>query len=349
MALDIGGKMMSGASVQPRLSIVVNNYNYARYLPAALDSVIAQMHPQDELIVVDDQSSDDSPALLRQYASDHGITFIEQANSGQMGTVRTGIQAARGDIVVLLDSDDYFLDGYLQRLRDIYAQNPDVSFVFANARIEGDSIPARDSMRGLFHRLELPPGKVGTTKWATLLFYEFVGVPTSGLSLHLPLAQKIVAMPAAVDDVVVIPPLLSRLLRISRTEQAKSGYTADGVIVRCASIFGALKYYDERPGFTYRIHGANKYATTSRLGRWYLLRVRKRQFGRMFRQHYALVEKPTALELRDEILGRSFGKRLVRRIMVRGNYCRAILLSTGTLAEKFAALAAALGFTHSTR
>lgn len=331
-------------SGQMRLSIVINNYNYARYLPQALDSVIQQMKDGDELIVVDDGSTDGSTTLLRQYARDHGIRLIEQANCGQMGTVRTGIAAACGDVVVLLDSDDYFLHGYLDRLRAIYRQHPDVSFVFSNAVIDGDSKSGCNNMRGLFHRLELPPGKVGTTKWATLMFYEFVGLPTSGLSLHRALADTIIALPTDMDEATVIPPLHARLLRISKTEQAKSGFTADGVFVRCSSIFGAQKYYDDRPGFMYRIHGDNKYATTSRLGRWYLLRLRKRQFRRIFTQCLTNAEKPTARELRQEILGRSFGKRLLRRMTVRGNYCRAVFYSAGSPAEKLAALAAALGF-----
>jgi glycosyltransferase involved in cell wall biosynthesis len=327
----------------PRLSIVINNYNYAQYLPEALGSVIRQMIEGDELIVVDDGSTDGSSALLQEFARDYGIRLIEQANCGQMGTVRAGIKAAQGDVVVLLDSDDYFLDGYLQRLRDIYKQHPDVSFVFANAQIGGESITGRENMRGLFHRLELPAGKIGTTKWATLLFYEFVGLPTSGLSLHRSLANDIIALPGDVDEVIAIPPLHSKLLSISKTEQAKSRITADGVIVRCASIFGAQKYYDDRPGFLYRIHGDNKYATTSRLGRWYLLRLRKKQFRRLFTEHSAIAEKPTAIELRQEILGRAFGRRLARRITVRGNYCRAVFTCKGSVGEKCAALSAALG------
>lgn len=327
----------------PRLSIVVNNYNYAQYLPEALDSVIRQMLEGDELIVVDDGSTDGSRALLREYARDQGIRLIEQANRGQMGTVRTGIEAAKGDVVVLLDSDDYFLEGYLQRLRDIYVQNPEVSFVFANALIDGESTTGCNNMRELFRRLELPPGNIGTTKWAALLFYEFVGLPTSGLSLYRSLADNINSLPLNVDEMIAIPPLHSRLLGISKTEQAKSRLTADGVIVRCASIFGAQKYYEDRPGFLYRIHGDNKYATTSRLGRWYLLKMRKKQFRRMFTEHSTIAERPTALELREEIQGRAFGKRLMRRITVRSNYCRAVFSSRGSAFEKCAALAAALG------
>lgn len=328
----------------PHLSIVINNYNYARYLPQALDSALRQMLAGDELIVVDDGSTDGSSALLRRYEHEHGIRVIEQANRGQMGSVSAGIAAASGEVVVLLDSDDYFLDGYLERLREVYRGNPDVSFVFANAEIGGDSAAGCDNMRGLFHRLELPAGRLGTSKWAALLFQEFVGLPTSGLSLHRSLAVRIIALRTEQEEAVAIPALRARLLRISKTEQAKSRYTADGVIVRCASIFGAQKYYDDRPGFFYRIHGNNKYAGTSRLGRWYLLRLRKQQFAKLFSQHPALAQRPTALELREEIVGRAFGRRLLRRITVRGNYCRAVLRSRGSGREKLAALAAALGW-----
>jgi glycosyltransferase involved in cell wall biosynthesis len=329
---------------QLRLSIVVNNYNYARFLPEALDAALRQMHQEDELIVVDDGSTDESLVLLQKYELERGIRVIRQENQGQMRAVRTGIEAAQGDIVVLLDSDDYFLDGYLGRLRRIYAEHTDVSFVFCNAELGGDATAMRLSMRKILNRLELTPGVVGSTRWAALLFHEFVGFPTSGISLYRALALKAISLPATVDETSTLPPLLARLLRISSTEQQKSGFTADGVIVRSASILQSIKYFDDHPAFYYRIHGANKYATASRLGRWYLRRKRKKLFIRMVRQHFGITDVPTAAELRQEILGRSFGKRRLRRFVVRGNYCRAIVASKGSAGEKLAALTAALGF-----
>ncbi len=331
-------------SVTPRLSIVVNNYNYARYLAEALDSAIRQLQEGDEIIVVDDGSTDESLAVLSHYRNEHGITLIQQENQGQMRAVRIGIEAARGDVVVLLDSDDYFLDGYLERLRDTYIQHPDVSYVFCNAVLGGDSVEGSESMRGILDRMELTPGKVGTTKWSTLLFHEFVGVPTSGNSLHRSLANNITTLPVTVDETSVLSPHIAGLLGISKIEQQKSGFTADGVIVRIASLLQSLKYYDDRPGFMYRIHGSNKYASTNRLGRWYLRRRQKKVFKEMVSRHFGFTTVPTALELREEILGRSFGKHLIRRIFIRGNYCLAILFSKGSLAQKVNAVTAALGF-----
>jgi hypothetical protein len=248
--------------------------------------------------------------------------------------------------VVLLDSDDYFLDGYLDRLRHIYTDNPEISYVFCNSLLGGDSDAGSKSMRGILDRMELTPGKVGTTKWATLLFHEFVGVPTSGNSLHRALANSIITLPTTVDETSILSPRLAGLLGISKNEQQKSGFTADGVIVRSASLLQSLKYYDEQPGFMYRIHGSNKYASTNRLGRWYLRRRRKKVFKLMVAQYFSLTTVPTAVELREEILGRSFGKRRFRRIFIRGNYCRVILASRGSLMQKVKAMAAALGFHH---
>ncbi len=328
---------------RPRLSILVNNYNYARYLPEALDSAIKQMQEGDEIIVVDDGSTDESPAILRQYQVDHGIRLIQQENHGQMRTVRVGIEAARGDIVVLLDSDDYFLDGYLDRLRHLYAEHPEISYVFCNALLIGNADASSASMRKMLGRMELTPGKVGATKWAALLFHEFVGVPTSGNSLQRSLANTIVTLPATIEDSSPLSPLLAWILGISKVEQLKSGFTADGVIVRCASILDSLKYYDDRPGFMYRMHGSNKYAATTRLGRFYLRHRRKTLFRQLVAQHFSLSTVPTASSLREEILGRSFARRRLRRIFIRGNYCLAILASRGTFAQKLVALVAALG------
>ncbi len=339
---DIAGSS-HGANSRLRLSIVVNNYNYARYLPEALDSAIRQMHVGDELIVVDDGSTDDSPAILRRYEVEHGIRLIQQNNQGQMRTVRVGIEAAQGDIVVLLDSDDYFLDGYLERLRHIYSENPEISYVFCQALLGDDSEAGTKNMRAILDRMELTTGKVGPTKWAALLFHEFVGVPTSGNSLHRSLANSIVTLPAILDETSTLLPWLADVLGISKSGHQKIGFSADGVIVRCASVLGSLKYYDERPGFRYRIHGANKYASTNRLGRLYFRNRRKIELKQIVAQHFSLSTVPTAGELREEILGRSFGRHRFRRMTIRAKYCLAILVSRGSLTQKVTALMAALG------
>lgn len=333
---------MNEKSANPTLSVVVNNYNYARFLAEALDRALEQLHDSDELVIVDDGSTDESPELLQRYADRPGVRVIHQENQGQMKCVRTGVNAARNDIVVLLDSDDYFLPGYLDRLRAIYRDNPQVDYVFCAAEVGVEPSAALRETRGILDRMELRPGLVGATRWATIMFYEYVGVPTSGNSLTNALAKQIMTLPTSLDMTSTLPMPLARLLRISETEAKKSGLTADGVIVRAASILGATKYYDPRPGFMYRIHGGNKYATVSLAGRRFLRHYRRTAFLKTAMVHFGMDRRPTAAELREEILGRSFGLRLRRFLHIRARYVIAVCCSSGSPGDKLKALRAVL-------
>jgi glycosyltransferase involved in cell wall biosynthesis len=327
----------------PSLSVVVNNYNYAPYLQEALDSALAQMAPGDELIVVDDGSTDESISILRHYEQEHGIQLYEQSNQGQMRTVRNGISAARGDIILLLDSDDFFLEGYFDRLRSIYRQNPDVAFVFSEPDVRGTDIAGVKETRHILDHMTFPPGKVGQTKWAGLLFSEFVGVPTSGVSLKKSLAEKIMSLPDSIDKTVQISATKKFLLGISDHEAGKFGFAADAIIVRCASALGVEKYYNEQPGFMYRIHGSNKYAAVPKWGRWYMRRTRKQVMADIFSDHFSIDLYPTTAELYDEFQKRSLPLHLRRRLRLRLNYCLALLTSRGSVIQKLSALLTTAG------
>lgn len=91
---------------QPTVSVVVPTYNYGRYVGEAIDSALAQTVPPLEVIVVDDGSTDDTPTRLAVYGD--RIRVIRQANQGLSAARNTGIRAARGEWVALLDSDDAF-------------------------------------------------------------------------------------------------------------------------------------------------------------------------------------------------------------------------------------------------
>jgi glycosyltransferase involved in cell wall biosynthesis len=326
-----------------RFSIVINNYNYASYLSDAVDSALSQLHEGDEIVVVDDGSTDESPAILKRYAIERGITLIEQENQGQLASVSAGIDASKGEIVVLLDSDDYFLDGYLDRLRQIYADHPEVSFVFTCAYVDGDDTSGVRHTRKRLDNKAIAPGLVGSTKWSTLLFNEFVGAPTSGNSLRRTLAQQSITLLSIENDSQTTSALSSQLLANTNYLLHRSIYSADGVLVRCASLFDAIKYHNDRPGFMYRIHGANFYASRSWLERWQKRRRRKKKFTRLTRHYRKLTGSPTAEELRQEILGRSWAKCPVHQIYIRGRYCMAILCCRGNLTQKLSALSAAIG------
>ena len=86
------------------VSIVINNYNYARYLGEAIRSALEQEEPALEVIVVDDGSTDGSREVIESFGS--RIQAVFQPNGGQAAAFNTGIRAAKGDWVWLLDADD---------------------------------------------------------------------------------------------------------------------------------------------------------------------------------------------------------------------------------------------------
>lgn len=106
----------------PFFSVVIDNYNYGRYLAQAIDSVLAQDFPagEREIIVIDDGSTDESGEILGRYKGK--IRAILQENRGQSGAFASGFAAARGQVVCLLDSDDYWEPDKLGTVADKLAQ-----------------------------------------------------------------------------------------------------------------------------------------------------------------------------------------------------------------------------------
>ena len=90
------------------VSIVLPVYNVEKYLPRCLDSVTGQTYKDLEIICVDDGSPDGSVEIIKRYAeNDDRIVLISQKNQGLSGARNTGINAARGEYIMFLDSDDY--------------------------------------------------------------------------------------------------------------------------------------------------------------------------------------------------------------------------------------------------
>jgi glycosyltransferase involved in cell wall biosynthesis len=101
-------------SERPLVSIIINNYNYGRYLRAAIDSALAQTYPHVEVIVVDDGSTDNSREVIESY--DKRIMPVMKANGGQGSAVNAGFAASSGEIVMFLDADDTLLPGAIAQV-----------------------------------------------------------------------------------------------------------------------------------------------------------------------------------------------------------------------------------------
>ena len=92
-------------TTSPKLSVIVNNYNYADYVSVAIESALAQV-PQPEVIIVDDCSTDQSREIIAQYADQAKLVLLEE-NVGQGGAFNHSCPHATGDLVLFLDADDF--------------------------------------------------------------------------------------------------------------------------------------------------------------------------------------------------------------------------------------------------
>ncbi|OAM87619.1 glycosyltransferase [Termitidicoccus mucosus] len=102
--------------MKPSLSILLPVYNAARYLPAALASLRAQTFTDYELIAVDDGSADRSLAILARAAdADPRIRVISRPNTGIVGALNDGLEAARAPVVARMDADDIAIPDRLAR------------------------------------------------------------------------------------------------------------------------------------------------------------------------------------------------------------------------------------------
>ena len=106
-----------------RISVVIPSHNRRHTLERALQSICEQSSPVDEIILVDDGSTDDSRSMV--VARFPQVEIIQQPNRGVSAARNRGIEAASGDWIALLDSDDYWLPQKIERVRDSWRGDPE--------------------------------------------------------------------------------------------------------------------------------------------------------------------------------------------------------------------------------
>jgi glycosyltransferase involved in cell wall biosynthesis len=112
------------------ISVVIPAYNSAAYIKRSVDSVLAQTLKPDEIIVVDDGSTDNTADIVSQYGSK--VTLIQQKNAGPSTARNTGIKAATGEWIAFLDADDEWLPEKLQLQIENLQRNPQLVWTTAN-------------------------------------------------------------------------------------------------------------------------------------------------------------------------------------------------------------------------
>lgn len=123
-----------------RVSVVIPTYNRRQLIGAAIDSALAQEGAEVEVLVVDDGSTDGSVAWLREAYRDRVRVLANAGRKGPAGGRNTGLRAATGAFVALLDSDDAFLPGHLAQALDVFGRHPEVGVLFGRAQYEKDGV-----------------------------------------------------------------------------------------------------------------------------------------------------------------------------------------------------------------
>jgi len=125
----------------PLVSIVIPCYRGAEFLPKAIESCLAQSHPELEVLVVDDASPDDCAAIAERYAAkDARVRLIRRAaNGGVAAAFNTGFNAAKGDYFTRLAQDDWFREDAVEIMLRTFAAHPQAGLVYCNMHATTDT------------------------------------------------------------------------------------------------------------------------------------------------------------------------------------------------------------------
>jgi glycosyltransferase involved in cell wall biosynthesis len=127
----------------PRVSVVIPNYNHARYLPARIDSVLNQTFQDFDLLILDDASRDDSTGVITPYVGGRVRFLPNSRNSGStFAQWNKGIAETTGDYLWIAESDDEADPRFLERMVSLLEKHPSTSFAFCQATLINErSIP----------------------------------------------------------------------------------------------------------------------------------------------------------------------------------------------------------------
>ncbi|MDX8433634.1 MULTISPECIES: glycosyltransferase [Mesorhizobium] len=207
------------------VSIIIPNYNYARFLERSVDSALGQDHDDVEVIVVDDRSSDGSAAVIESYG-DSIRACLRPRNGGHAAAFNTGFAASSGRIVLFLDADDYLYPDAVSRIVD--AWDPATAQVQSRLHIVDEEQHVKD----VFPPPELPFDD-GDVVPKLLHKGRYQTTVTSGLAFDRSTLETIMPIPEA---------------------DFRQG--ADGYLATLAPLYGQVQSIEECVG-AYRIHGAN--------------------------------------------------------------------------------------------
>jgi glycosyltransferase involved in cell wall biosynthesis len=149
---------------RPTCSIIITCYNYAQYLPEAIESALAQTLPADEIIIVNDGSTDDTAQVAADYAAgNRQVQVISQPNQGISIASNNGVRASLGTYFVRLDADDRFDARFLERTVQALEANPRRGYAYTSYQYFGARSEVVGAQRFSLKQLTFRPYIVATS------------------------------------------------------------------------------------------------------------------------------------------------------------------------------------------
>jgi glycosyltransferase involved in cell wall biosynthesis len=215
---------------RPLFSIVINNYNYGRFLDDAIRSALRQTYSPLEVIVVDDGSTDNSRDIIASYGSE--VIPVLKDNGGQPSALNAGFGVSKGEIILFLDADDYLLPETVERVVRIWT--PDVAKVQHRLSVI-DATGHRLRVEPP-HDIPLPSGQVLPL---VLKKGHYPAPPQSGNSFARSALERIFPLP----------------------ETDGLRWCSDYYLSVLVSYYGEVRSIEDPLGI-YRLHGNNNWSST---------------------------------------------------------------------------------------
>lgn len=213
-----------------KISAIIDAYNASEFIAETIQSVRTQERLPDELIIVDDGSTDGTAAIVEQEIADFPCPaiLIQKENGGQLSCITTGILESTGDFLALLDGDDLWKENHLTESVRIFKENPDISLYFCDYEVFGGEFkgPRRYGNN-----------RLNSTLAATYLGGAFFGNVTSTLVFNAKNIRPYLPLPYILEQEWVM--------------------NADNALINLSCMAGIGKYSSTARNVKYRVHANN--------------------------------------------------------------------------------------------